>query len=251
MSLESITPYDNNQPKREQIMQAFDVIAHRYDCLNRCLSFGIDLLWRRRAIRHLRATAPLNVLDVATGTADFAIMAARALPQARVTGIDLSEGMLRIGCGKVQEAGLEKRITLAQGDCLTLPFPDAAFDAATAAFGVRNFENLAAGLAELRRMLKPGGSVVILELSRPEREPARTIFRFYMRVWMPFIGRCLSGHGREYRYLPASIEEVPQGDSMLALLRAAGFTACRLERYTLGICTCYTGRKPSPQAGTS
>lgn len=246
MSVESITPYNNGQRKREQITQAFDVLAHRYDRLNRCLSLGIDLHWRRRALRHLRDAAPAHVLDVATGTADLAIMAARMLPQTHVTGIDLSESMLAVGRGKVQAAGLEKRITLAQGDGLTLPFPDATFDAATAAFGVRNFENLAAGFAELRRVLKPGGRAVILELSRPERQPARTLFRFYMRVLMPLIGRCLSGHAREYRYLPASIEHVPQGEAMLALLRDAGFTACRLERYTLGVCTCYTGQTPSP-----
>jgi len=246
MSVESITPYNNGQRKREQITQAFDVLAHRYDRLNRCLSLGIDLHWRRRALRHLQANPPARLLDVATGTADLAIMAAHMLPQTHVTGIDLSESMLTVGRDKVQAAGLEKRITLAQGDCLALPYAEGSFDAATAAFGVRNFESLPAGLAELRRVLKPGGNAVILELSRPERQPAQTLFRFYMRVLMPFIGRCLSGHAREYRYLPASIEHVPQGEAMLALLRDAGFTACRLERYTLGVCTCYTARTPSP-----
>lgn len=246
MSLESLTPYDSGQPKREQITQAFDVIAHRYDRLNRVLSLGIDLSWRRRALLHLRDAAPARVLDVATGTADLALMTARALPQAHVTGIDLSEGMLRIGRAKVSRARLDARVELVRGDCLALPFPDAAFDAATAAFGVRNFENIGAGLSELRRVLKPGGLAVILELSRPEREPARSLSRFYLRVLIPFIGRCLTGHGREYRYLPASVAEVPQGEKMLALLGAADFVACRYESYTLGACTCYTGRKPAP-----
>lgn len=245
IALESITPYGNSQNKREQITQAFDMIAHRYDRLNRILSFGIDRCWRRRSIRHLREAAPAHVLDVATGTADLAIMTARATPQTLVTGIDLSEGMLRIGQNKISRARLDDRVNLVLGDCLALPFPDATFEAATVAFGVRNFENISVGLSELCRVLKPQGIIVILELSRPEREPARSLFRFYLNTLMPFIGRHLSGHDREYRYLPASVAKVPQGDKMLALLRAAGFVACRFERYTFGACTCYTGQKPA------
>jgi len=246
MSPAYLTPYDSDQPKRTQIAQAFDVIAHRYDRLNRVLSFGVDLRWRRRAIRHLSEAAPARVLDVATGTADLAIMTARALPQALVTGIDLSDNMLRIGRDKVSRSRMDDRVNLIQGDCLALPFADATFDAATAAFGVRNFEDISGGLTELCRVLKPGGLAVILELSRPEREPARSLFLFYLRVLMPFLGRCLSGHAREYRYLPASVAAVPQGAKMLALLQAAGLVACGFERYTLGACTCYTGRKPAP-----
>lgn len=249
MNVEKLTPYASGDSKRAQIQQAFDQIAHRYDPLNRILSFGIDIFWRRQALRRLRAEAPLRLLDVATGTADFAIMAARRFPQSHVTGIDLSEGMLQIGRTKVATAKLATRITLQAGDCLALDFPDAVFDAAMAAFGVRNFENLAAGLSEIRRVVRPGGRVVILELSEPQRGPMRALFRFYSRHVMPFVGRLLTGHTREYRYLPASIEHVPQGEAMLDLLRAAGFADCRCETYTCGICSCYTGIVPVQGSG--
>ena len=244
MNVEKITPYASGESKRVQITQAFDVIAQRYDRLNRVLSFGIDLLWRHRALRLLRDDQPTRLLDVATGTADFAIMAARRLPQATITGIDLSEGMLRIGRAKVAEAQLDERIRLQIGDCLSLDFADASFDAALAAFGVRNFENMASGFAEIRRVVKPGGRIVILELSEPKAFPIHTLFRFYLRHIIPFAGRLLTGHTREYLYLPASIEQVPQGETMLDLLRAAGFSDCRCETYTFGICSCYSGTVP-------
>ena len=246
MSVESVTPYDSGASKREQITQAFDVIAHRYDRLNRILSLGIDRGWRRRALRLLAQDAPPDrVLDVATGTADFAILAARLLPRVRITGIDLSAGMLASGRAKVLRAQLCDRIDLVRGDGLALPFADASFDAVTVAFGVRNFESIAAGLAEMHRVLAPDGRVVILELSQPERAPMRPLFRVYLRAVMPQLGRLFSGHAREYRYLPASIEQVPQGEAMLGLLRAAGFDACRAVRYTFGVCSCYTGRRTS------
>lgn len=241
MDVEHITPYDSDESKRAQITRAFDVIAHRYDRLNRILSLGIDTRWRHRALRLLQAPPPARLLDVATGTADFAILAARRLPQTHVTGIDLSEGMLQAGRAKIAKANLQSRVTLEPGDCLALPYADNTFDAVMAAFGVRNFENIPAGLAEMRRVLKPNGRVVILELSQPEHFPMRFLFRFYMRVFMPALGALVSGHAKEYRYLPASIAHVPQGDAMLALLRGAGFTACRCETYTFGICSCYTG----------
>ncbi len=242
MSVESVTPYDSSASKREQITQAFDVIAHRYDRLNRILSFGIDTDWRRRALRLLaREVTPDRVLDVATGTADFAILAARLLPCAHITGIDLSAGMLESGRAKILCAGLNDRIELVRGDGQALPFPDASFDAVTVAFGVRNFESIAAGLAEMHRVLVPGGRVVILELSQPERAPMRPLFHFYLRSVMPLLGRLFSGHAHEYRYLPASIEQVPQGKVMLDLLGGAGFDVCRSVRYTFGICSCYTG----------
>ncbi len=245
MNVEKVTPYTTGESKRVQIRQAFDRIAQRYDRLNRILSFGIDILWRRFALRLLRADPPARLLDVATGTADFAIMAARRLPKTQITGIDLSEGMLQIGRAKIARAGLDARIRLQTGDCLALDFPDAAFDAATAAFGIRNFENLLAGLSEIRRVVRRGGRVLILELSEPQTFPISTLFRFYSHRVMPLAGQLLTGHAHEYRYLPASIEHVPQGEEMLALMRAAGFTDCRCETYTFGICSCYTGRVPS------
>jgi len=153
---------------------------------------------------------------------------------------------LAIGRRKVAAAGLEARIALQTGDAQSLPFSDASFDAATAAFGVRNFENLAAGFAEIRRVLKPGGRAVILELSEPHAFPLRQLHRFYLRCWIPFVGRLLTGHAREYAYLPASVQQVPQGEEMLNLLGAAGFTSCRCDRYTFGICSCYTAVRPAP-----
>ncbi len=244
MNVEKITPYASGESKRVQITQTFDVIANRYDRLNRVLSLGIDLLWRRKAIRLLRDDQPARLLDVATGTADFAIMAARRLPHALITGIDLSEGMLRIGRAKVTAAQLNERIQLQSGDCLSLDFADASFDAALAAFGVRNFENMASGFAELRRVIKPSGRLIILELSEPKVFPLRAFFRLYLHHIIPFAGRLLTGHTREYRYLPASIEQVPQGEAMLDLLRAADFEDCRCETYSFGICSCYSGTVP-------
>lgn len=243
MSVETVTPYGTNESKRVQIARAFDTLAHRYDRLNRVLALGLDLAWRRRALAPLRAAAPARVLDVATGTADFALLAARLLPDARVTGVDLSLAMLEIGREKVTAAGFSDRVTLTAGDGLALDFPDASFDAAIAAFGVRNFESLAAGFHELHRVLRPGGTVVLLELSEPHAFPLRHLHRFYLRHWIPFVGRLLTGHAREYAYLPASIERVPQGEAMLALLREAGFSDCRCERYTFGTCSCYTGTR--------
>ena len=245
MKVETVTPYVTDESKRAQIMRAFDTLAHRYDLLNRVLSLGLDLGWRRRALRSLRDVQPAHILDVATGTADFAILAAQRLPPCAVTGVDLSEGMLEAGRRKVAAAGLSARVTLQTGDAQALPFSDASFDAVTAAFGVRNFENLAAGFREMRRVLKPGGRAVILELSAPNAFPMRQLHRFYLRYWIPLIGRLLTGHAREYAYLPASVEQVPQGDAMLDLLREAGFGDCLCETFTFGICSCYTGRAES------
>lgn len=244
MNVEKITPYASGDRKCVQITQVFNTLAHGYDRLNRILSLGIDLYWRRRALRLLRLNPPGRLLDVATGTADFALLAARCLPRAHITGIDLSENMLVIGRAKVVAAKLDARIALQTGDGLALAFPDASFDTVTAAFGVRNFENLATGFSEMRRVLKPGGRAVILELSEPDAPIMRAFYRLYLRRVIPCVGRLLTGHTREYCYLPASIEQVPQGEAMLTLLRAAGFADCYHETYTFGICSCYTGSAP-------
>ncbi len=243
--VERVTPYATDESKRVQIARAFDALARRYDPLNRVLSLGLDTGWRRRALSLLREAPPARLLDAATGTADFALLAARLFPAARITGIDVSEGMLEKARRKVSAAGLSGRIALRAGDALALPFPEASFDAVTAAFGVRNFEDIAAGFSEMRRVLVPGGRAVILELSEPETFPLRQLHHLYLRHWIPFVGRMLTGRTREYAYLPASIEQVPQGEAMLALLGNAGFSDCRCTRYTFGACTCYTGIKAS------
>ncbi len=245
MRVESVTPYATSEGKSAQIARAFDTLAPRYDLLNRILSLGLDLGWRRRALASLKPLAPHRLLDVATGTGDLASLAARLLPHARITGVDLSEAMLAVGRAKLAAAGLSGRVTLLPGDALALAFPDASFDAVTVAFGVRNFADLAAGFRELRRVLAPGGRLIILELSVPEPRLLRPLHRLYLFRWIPLVGRLLTGHGREYTYLPASVASMPQGAELLALLRAAGFTACRYERFTFGACTCYQADRPS------
>jgi len=241
LPVERVMPYASDESKRKQVAKTFDTIAPRYDRLNRVLSLGLDTGWRRSALNLFADAPPARLLDVATGTGDFALLAAHVLPQSAIVGVDLSEGMLAAGRRKVAAAGLEARITLQTGDAQSLPFPDGAFDAATVAFGVRNFESLASGLAEIGRVLKSGGRIVILELSSPRTFPLRPLHHLYLRYWIPLMGRLLTGHTREYAYLPASIEQVPQDEAMLELLSNAGFTGCRFIRYAGGICTCYTG----------
>lgn len=245
MRVEDLKPYaDSSASKRAQIAKAFDSIAGGYDHLNRVLSLGLDLSWRRKALRRWAGSPPSDILDVATGTGDFAILAARTFSAARVTGLDLSEGMLAVARRKIEAAGFAGRAAVQRGDALRPPFPDGSFDAVTAAFGVRNFESIPAGLASLLRLLVPGGRVLILELSRPAHFPMKQLHALYLRHWMPFIGRRLTGRGDEYRYLPESVAVVPQGEEMLGLLREAGFTDCAAATYTFGICTAYFAEKP-------
>lgn len=245
MRVEKVTPYNSPTGKHEQIREAFNAIAPRYDRLNRVLSGGVDVMWRKRALHLLCAHAPARLLDVATGTADMAIMAAQALPHVAVTGVDLSAAMLAIGRTKAARANVSQRLTLLEGDALCLPFATGSFDAVVSAFGVRNFADIAAGLREMRRVLKPDGLLIILELSRPERFPMRQLFKGYMRLAMPLLSRLFSRHRREYRYLPASIMYVPQGSEMLDMLHAADFSTCHRQIYSGGICSCYTAKATS------
>jgi len=232
-------PAGQTEGKAGQVAAMFDAIAPRYDLLNRVLSLGIDRRWRRRAVRRLAAARPGRVLDVATGTGDLAIEALRAGAD-RVVGVDIAERMLEVGRRKIAGMGLSDRVELRYGDALKLPFSDRQFDAALVAFGVRNFENLEAGLAEIRRVLRPGGRIVILEFSQPRRFPIRQLYGFYSRYVLPRIGRALSGDDGAYRYLPASIRVFPDGDDFLAVLRAAGYTRADHERLTFGIASIYT-----------
>lgn len=236
-------PYGQGEPKGRQVERMFDEIAHTYDLLNHRLSWGIDRRWRRAAIDSLKPYAPREILDVATGTADFALLAARRLKPRRLVGVDLSEGMLAVGRRKVREAGLEGVIELRRDDCMALGLGEACVDAVTVAYGVRNFENLERGLAEMRRVLRPGGRLVIIELTRPRRFPMRQLFWLYSHLLMPLAGRLVSGSGRAYSYLPATMEAFPQGERMQEILRAAGFRDVRFRRFTFGLSTLYTACK--------
>lgn len=237
----SVTPYSPEGSKREQVEQMFDAISPKYDLLNRVFSLGIDQGWRRRVIRLLGREPVEHLLDVATGTADLAILG--STKAARVTGVDISEGMLSKGREKVERRGLAKRVVLQRADSAALPFPDATFDAVTVAFGVRNFEELERGLREMLRVLKPNGRLFVLEFSKPQRTPMRQLFRFYFHRVMPAVGRSVSKDSAAYTYLPKSVEAFPEGEAFLQLLRSAGGRECTAEALTGGIASLYIARK--------
>ena len=227
--------------KKEQIREMFDDISHRYDFLNHFLSFGIDKRWRRQLVNSLDAGQHLNILDVATGTADLAIKIVEKLEDSRVTGIDISENMLNIGSAKVVKKNLSDRIELKSGDAENIPFNDQTFDAATVAFGVRNFENLNQGLAEMFRILKPGGKVAILEFSMPERKTFLILYKFYFRIILPFLGKMISKNFYAYRYLPNSVNDFPNAPTFQQILQQIGFKDVKCKKLTYGICYLFTG----------
>ncbi|MFW5973373.1 MAG: bifunctional demethylmenaquinone methyltransferase/2-methoxy-6-polyprenyl-1,4-benzoquinol methylase UbiE [Bacteroidota bacterium] len=237
----SYPPVGEAQGKKEQVEEMFDAIAPRYDLLNRVLSFGIDRRWRRRAIEVLADASPRRILDVATGTADLAIQALDLSPE-KVVGVDISEEMLRVGREKVRQIGEEDRIELRRGDSERLPFSDNQFDGALVAFGVRNFEDLNRGLSEIRRVLKPGGSLVVLEFSQPRSFPIRQLYSLYSRHILPRVGSAVSKDTGAYRYLPDSVAAFPDGEHFLARMEQAGFDDLRCERLTFGIASIYAGK---------
>lgn len=240
---EKIVPYQSEEAKSKQIEQMFDSIAHSYDQLNITMSMGIDRLWRRSAMKSLKPYAPKQILDVATGTGDLAILEAKQLKPQRVTGIDLSEGMLAIGRQKVKAAGLEELVVMECQDCLNLKFADNTFDAITVAFGVRNFEDLEKGFAEMYRVLKPGGVLLVLELSTPQRFPMKQLYTFYSATVIPTVGNWISKDRSAYEYLNKSVQAVPQGEEMASIFRRVGFRDVVFDQYTFGICTNYRGVK--------
>jgi demethylmenaquinone methyltransferase/2-methoxy-6-polyprenyl-1,4-benzoquinol methylase len=240
---ENIKPYNENGKKGEQVEQMFDHIAPAYDRLNHALSWNIDRHWRRKAIRRLRPFSPQRIMDVATGTGDFAIQAYRMLKPQELVGTDISEGMMNVGREKVKSEGLEGCIRFAKEDCTALSFPDGRFDAITVAFGVRNFEDLDKGLREMHRVLTEHGKLVILELSTPESFPMKQLYALYSRLVIPTLGKLLSKDRSAYTYLPRSIKAFPQGEVMTHILRKAGFHHVEFERLTLGICTLYFASK--------
>ena len=240
---ESIKPYSNDGAKGEQVERMFDQIAHSYDFLNHTLSLGIDRSWRKAAIDSLKPYAPQRILDVATGTGDFALMAVDRLHPQSLIGADLSEGMLSVGREKVERAGKSDVITLQKEDCMALSFEDNTFDAVTVAYGVRNFEDLDRGLREMLRVLKPGGRLVIIELTSPVRFPMKQLFWLYAHVWMPIVGNLVSRDSRAYSYLPATMEAFPQGEVMQGIIEKAGFQSVKFRRFTFGLSTLYTAEK--------
>lgn len=240
-----ITPYGSeSESKKEQVGRMFDRIAPRYDLLNRLLSLGIDLSWRRRALRYLAgAEQPLEILDVATGTADVAILAAEMLRPRRVVGIDIAHQMLDLGREKIARKGLQDVVVLQSGDAERLNFADNSFDAITVAFGVRNFENLEKGLAEMNRVLRPGGRVVVLEFSHPTIFPFKQLYHAYFKYVLPLVGRLTSRDPRAYAYLFESVQAFPQDNDFLQILAKTGYQHLQCERLTFGICSIYTGVK--------
>ncbi|MCD8304184.1 MAG: bifunctional demethylmenaquinone methyltransferase/2-methoxy-6-polyprenyl-1,4-benzoquinol methylase UbiE [Prevotellaceae bacterium] len=236
---ELIKPYSAEGGKREQVGEMFDNIAPVYDRLNHLFSFGIDSHWRRYAIKELGKHEPQTILDMSTGTGDFAILTARLLKPQSVVGADISEGMMQVGRRKVEAEGLSQVISFQREDCERMSFPDASFDAVTVAFGVRNYEHLDACLREMGRVLREGGQLLIIELSSPKSFPMRQLFHLYSHTLMPLVGRMASHDGKAYDYLTASIEAFPTAETMTEILKKNGFRLERLKLMSCGICTMY------------
>lgn len=240
---EAIKPYDARQEKGQQVEQMFNQIAPAYDKLNHRLSWNIDRGWRRKAIRQLLPYKPHAILDVATGTGDFAILAARMLQPQQLVGADISEGMMDIGRQKVKAEGLDDIINFRKEDCMSLSFDSETFDAVTAAFGIRNFPSLDKGLAEMSRVLKKGGHLSIVELTTPRHFPMRQLFWLYSHTFLPIYGKLISKDKQAYSYLTKTIEAFPQGEEMMDILQKAGFRETAFRRLTFGICTMYFATK--------
>ncbi|MFN0083709.1 MAG: bifunctional demethylmenaquinone methyltransferase/2-methoxy-6-polyprenyl-1,4-benzoquinol methylase UbiE [Ferruginibacter sp.] len=241
---DSIVPYkDSEDSKKNQVADMFDSIAHRYDFLNRFLSAGIDVRWRKKAIGYLKELHPKTVLDVATGTADVALMTEKILKPAAITGIDISDGMLEIGRRKIKEKGLDAVIQLYNGDSADIKYSDNSFDAVTVAFGVRNFQQLEKGLSEILRVLRPGGKLVVLEFSRPKKLIIKGFYNFYMKSVSPNIAKIFSKNKNAYAYLDASIQKFPEGKHFTDILEKVGYKNIVNKPLSLGICSVYCGTK--------
>jgi demethylmenaquinone methyltransferase/2-methoxy-6-polyprenyl-1,4-benzoquinol methylase len=241
---DKVVPYSqSNASKKEQVASMFDSIAKKYDFLNRFLSLGIDQGWRKKAIAYLKEKPLHHLLDIATGTADMALMAYRQIHPEKITGIDISEGMMEYGRIKIAEKGLGHCIELKTGDSTEIPFEDALFDGAMVAFGVRNFANLEKGLTEINRVLQPGSRLVVLEFSQPSSFWFKPIYTLYMKWITPTVGKIFSGNKEAYAYLNESVIAFPEGKAFLSVLEKAGFKNVQHEKLTLGICSIYIGEK--------
>ncbi len=239
----AVVPYkQDDSSKKDQVAKMFDSISGKYDFLNHFLSLGIDISWRKKAIKLLSSLQPKRILDVATGTGDFAIEALKLNPE-QVIGIDISEGMLEVGRAKMKDKKLDHKIVLKYGDSENLPFEENKFDAVIVAFGVRNFENLERGLSEMLRVLRPGGKVVVLEFSKPRKFPFKQLYNFYFRFVLPKIGRWVSKDSSAYTYLPESVQAFPDGEGFLKILNHLGYKNTSCKSLTFGISSLYIGTK--------
>jgi len=240
-----VTPYSKETSKKEQVAEMFDNIAHSYDFLNHFFSLGIDKLWRKKAIKILKAENPNSILDVATGTGDFALQSIKnGVPKdGKITGLDISNGMLEIGRKKIAKRTLSDRIDMVQGDSENLPFEDNTFDATMVAFGVRNFQNLKPGLQDMYRVIKPGAICVVLEFSKPKKFPIKQLFGFYFKTIMPAVGKLVSKDSRAYTYLPESVDAFPEGENFIQIMKECGFKDNRIKPMFGGVASIYWGRK--------
>lgn len=239
----TVVPYqDKDESKKQQVATMFNNISGKYDFLNHFLSMGIDKVWRKKAVKLLESVQPRQILDIATGTGDFAIEALKLNPE-KVTGVDISEGMLEVGRKKLGKKGLNDKIELLSGDSENLQFETNTFDAITVGFGVRNFENLEKGLAEMLRVLKPGGKAVILEFSKPSSFPFKHIYNFYFFRVLPRFGRAISKDKAAYTYLPDSVQAFPEGKKFKSILRSLGYHDVKDKRLMFGIASIYYGTK--------
>ena len=239
----TVVPYKElDLSKKEQVAKMFDNISHKYDFLNHFLSVGIDIYWRKRAIKLLKASHPKLMLDIATGTGDFAIEALKLNPD-KIIGVDISAGMLKYGKEKIIKLGLEHKIELMLGDSEKLQFDDNTFDAITVSFGVRNFENLEKGLTDMFRVLKPGGKAVVLEFSKPKSFPMKQLYNFYFKNILPILGKIFSKDSTAYTYLPESVNAFPDGEDFLKVFEKSGFKSTKCISLTFGISSKYIGEK--------
>ena len=239
----SVVPYkDKNGSKKEQVAEMFDNISPKYDLLNHLLSGGVDIYWRKKAIKLLRKQQPKIILDIASGTGDFAIEALSLHPE-KIIGVDISEGMLAVGREKIIKLGKQDIITLQSGDSESLTFANNYFDAVIVSFGVRNFQNLLAGLTEMNRVMKSDGTCVVVEFSKPKRFPFKQLYNFYFKYILPLIGSTVSKDSSAYTYLPESVQAFPDGEAFLEIFKKAGFKNTKCTPLTFGICTIYTGQK--------
>ena len=240
---EKIIPYKTEDSKRVQVEQMFNGIASRYDAMNSWLSLGMDMWWRKKALKKLQGLPIDSLLDIATGTGDFAILANDILKPNKIMGVDISEGMMDVGRVKVKKAKLDHIISFDYQDCASMKLPNESFDAAIAAFGVRNFADIDKSFEEIVRILNPGGVFMFIELTTPTIQPFKFFYNIYSNSFIPFITRLLSKDKRAYDYLPESIKAFPQGEEMLSILKKSGFVSVESSKLTLGVCTIYIAKK--------